>query len=38
MNSLVNVAVSCALWFLAAAAVGTFARVAWAVFMWWGPV
>lgn len=38
MARLFNIAVSAALWFLAAAAVGTFARVAWAVFCWWGPV
>lgn len=37
MNWLVNVAFTCAVWFLMAAGVGTFARVAWAVFVWWGP-
>lgn len=38
MTWLINVAVTVSLWFLAAAMAGTFARVAWAVFMWWGPV
>ena len=37
MTWLLNIVVTVSLWFLAAAAVGTFARVAWAVFMWWGP-
>ena len=38
MNWLVNVAFNVALWFLVAAGVGTFARVAWEVFCWWGLV
>ena len=38
MAWLLKIMVSCAFWFLAAVAVGTFARVAWAVFCWWGPL
>lgn len=38
MIALIKIALAAAVWFISAAIVGTFARVAWWVFCWWGPV
>lgn len=38
MNWIAFILLSAAVWFFSAALVGTFARVAWEVFRWWGPV
>lgn len=38
MRFIIDLAFLAALWFLAAFMTGSFMRVAWDVFLWWGPV